>query len=74
MGKLQQRWESFTPNDLKDRLPERARLIAAAPELLQALNYCLPLLKEWNDTIGSEFEKDALLKATTAINKATQGD
>lgn len=48
-----------------------AKLIAAAPELLEALQYILPALKDTFDTIGDDYSKEAYNKAKEAINKAT---
>jgi hypothetical protein len=49
-----------------------ARLIAAAPELLEVLKYVLPILEDNNLTFGDDFAKEAFNRAEQAITKATQ--
>jgi hypothetical protein len=44
-----------------------ARLIAAAPELLAALEYALEFLQDWEDVSGAPYAR----KARAAIAKAT---
>ncbi len=51
---------------------EDARLIAAAPELLEVLKYVLPILEDNNLTFGDDFAKEAFNRAEQAITKATQ--
>lgn len=48
-----------------------ARLIAAAPELLEALKLCIPELKEWMRNHGEDIGTlDVIKKAQAAIAKA----
>lgn len=51
---------------------EDARLIAAAPELLEVLQYILPALKDTFDTFGDDYSKEAYNRAKQVIAKATQ--
>jgi hypothetical protein len=51
-----------------------ARLIAAAPELLEALQALIPMMEEWHDEFPEyvgDNERPALIRARTAIARAT---
>jgi hypothetical protein len=49
-----------------------ARLIASAPELLEALEACLPWVSDYNCSLDdAEQAKEAMAKARAAISKAT---
>ncbi len=48
-----------------------ARLIAAAPDLLEALQACMPILDAWKDNMSAEkSELLAITAAELAIHKA----
>ncbi len=52
-----------------------ARLIAAAPELLEALERTLGLAEKWADGVGrSHPDHDVIAEARAAIAKATGGE
>lgn len=66
---------AITVGGLGDEQVANARLIAAAPELLEALEACLAVLpglevRSWPP--GHEMKKFALAKARAAISKATE--
>lgn len=62
-------WDGFPPGEVG---PENAKLIAAAPDLLEACNSLLEMLEEWDSGFtkpGEEFA--AVTEARAAIAKAT---
>ena len=62
---------TITSNGLnnKNEIHANAKLICAAPDLLDALVYILPSLKEHNDLSGDDYAKECYNKAIQAVSK-----
>lgn len=67
-ARVQQGWDDSQERTSRAECEANARLIAAAPDLLEALE---AMLEAYDDGVGKDWERPYWLKAHAAIAKAT---